>query len=271
MAPGRMKHWFLNRFVLIAEVLGYVLALTVILGAISTLFINVDILLPVSGQLTPLHTTITLDEDCAVATLEQETGSAVASGAPVAMVVTKSGDMLRVMGIRKVRDGLTLLGVEDSDALGEVLKTARTWLGNAASPRTTTLTAPMNGLVKPSDEALDGDRIPAGKPVATIYDLNTLTMRAILPDNRVDRVARDMPARASYPSVDQPLEGRVISLTTDEDGTHVDLRFEDVPEPVKRAGHAAVFGDGGEGLPTATADIVIGEQTLFSKLFSKRQ
>lgn len=271
MATGRLKHWFLSRFVVIAEIVGYVLALAVILGAISTLFFTAEILLPVSGELVSLREAVTLEEECAVAELRAEPGAPVRAGDPVADVVTGSRDMLRVMGLRKVRDGLTLLDTEEKGKIGGVLDTAQTWLEAVAAPDTVTLKAPMAGLVQPSDPASDGDSIEAGQPIVTVYDLTTLTLKASIPANRVDRVAEGMPARTTYPDLDIVLEGTVVSVTTDDEGTTALLRFDNVPQQVQTENYDLIFGDDPGAPPSVSANIIIGQQSLFSRLFSKRQ
>lgn len=258
-----LKHWFMTHFIVIAEVIGYVISLSVILGAVATVFISLDVTTSLNGALAPQATQVTAEEDCAVVQYNVDSGETVKLGDTLCHIVVGEEQIRQARAARKLQEGLELLGQE-----GQALAQTPAQL---AVPDGTPVHAPTPGLFVAAPSGLRGDLIPERSPVAAIYNPSVLVMRGILSTKEAESIRPGMPATVTHPAASEVLEGEVAAIETVEDGTAIELLFTDLDEKVEQAFADSLKADDPSAAIELRAKIVSGRQSLFSRLFGRNR
>lgn len=271
MARRSIKHWFLTRFVTIAEVLGYALSLSVIGFAIYTVTVTLEVTVGVSGKAKPQAYPITAETDSAVVEYLVENGEAVSQGQEVARIADDPGELQRAMAYRLLQDSLVYLKDESDPQTTQVAESLTPVAATLPPPGSLrTLTAPASGEFLPAQKRGMASIIPEGDPIATVYDLNMLDLIGSIGFKDVQRTEVGMPVRLTHPDYEEPLLGEVAEINENEDGSaQIVLRFTDLPSELKDYYREAISTEG--EFPDTSARIVVGEQTLFSRLFSRNR
>lgn len=272
MAKRSIKHWFLTRFVTISEVIGYALALGVIGFAIVTWFIQVDVTVAVRGKLQLDETVVALDSDAVLLAYQAGHGDPVAEGAPVARVAERENDRTLALGLRKLEAAVGLLKrTADADIAALVAGTEGRDLKAASRVQGSVLEAPAAGLLEQVAEV--GDQIvPGGVTLLRIHNPAALRLEGAVPAGKEEKVAVGMPVRVTHETTGETIVGEVVGLVVQDDTTTARVRFDSPPEAVKTHLRDVLFGDAAEEeADSVTASIIVDQQTLFSRLFSKRQ
>lgn len=268
----RLKRWFLNNFVLICEVVGYILSLSVIGFALVSMFIRVEVLQPVSGVLQPVRVAVATPAESGVLEFLVKRGAEVSTGTALCRVVSGDAQVSAALSARSLAMAADRLGASESAARAELegtLAALRKRLDGGGGVRT--IAAPAAGVFIPTPEGEAVEPVAAGVAVANIVTPGEAELSGPLPAQKAARVEVGAPAHAKVPGIKAGLGGRVASVAPDGDSRQITVRFAPIPADLGSRLLAGALDAGQEAEASVSAQVVVGSQSLFSKLFSRRQ
>lgn len=268
MTPVSLKRRFSIHFVIIAEVLGYILSLAIIGGAIVMNFISVPVTINASGELLVESTTVTLTREGVVVQLVHNSGEAVASGAELLRVVQDPTRFMPALAYRALHTVTDQLKDTSDSMTNKLLPALR--LFQAEMERDADfipLTAPVAGVWICTDTLALNHPLAAGLPLGRIYVLEHLTMLLQLPAKDGARIKPGMPVSTQF-ATHLALNGVVSALHPA--GRTVTLLVTLTPPPETGRAQLREALVNGVVLNNQSATITIGTQSLFSRLVLRK-
>jgi hypothetical protein len=268
----RLKRWFLNNFVLICEVVGYILSLSVIGFAVVSAFIRVEILQPVTGALEAARVPVASPAASSVLEFLANRGEEVATGTAVCRIVVGDELASTTLSARSLAIAAGHLGERDGSERAEVARTlaalrSRLEAGGAVKP----LPAPSAGVFVPTAAGAAVASVAAGEALAHIVDPATAVLSGTVPLDKADRVSTGAAARLTPPGGKGVLAGRVVGVVKTDSNARVGLSFSAISPALAEELRSKAVAGGADAGPSMTAQVVVGSQSLFSKLFSRKQ
>jgi len=277
------KRWLARRYVFLAEVTGYTLSGIVGLIVLSTFLVKVEIIAEGSGIVGPVSTDIVADTDALLTEYLASTGDEVLAESPVCLIATDSADRLQALARRDLE--ATILALEQAPSLiaSDTLTHARAAFATfPPNERGEEITTPESGMLRCLIDPQRSGVIPAGVPLARVYDVTRLVLDAPLGQSgAADMVAEGQVVRMElFEQVEgdgkgagerQQLHGRVQTISTDGAAKRVVVYFADIPAVTREHFRSMLRDDGEDALPTVSVDIVVGHRSLFKDVFGRKQ
>ena len=262
-------YWFTKRFVRLIETVGYVVVVIIGLSVLYTCFMQVEITSPASGTIRPFHVDITCDADGVVVSISVSSGDRVHEGDEVCRVVTDPESVRRAqvyIGLNDVIDSLKAADQPDLKRARDGLEKVRDQI--VSTPVTKSLKAPATGRLQLIGNIKPGTLFKSGEPIARVLQFNRLVMDGALGGNNADKVEVGQTARLTLDiGKGAVLVGRVTAKPEGENA--VLLEFADVPPGVMN--HFGNLTETEKPVPPPGAEIIVGKQSLFSYLFTRKQ
>lgn len=198
-----LRGWLIRRTPLIITALGYVLGISVLVAAASTVVIETTIMAGCTGTAEAHVTWLCSETPAIVLSLETSPGSEVASDAPVARVIDTPEQVKRAHYLQQLEEGLSAMAMDDKAPPQETFDALkRTMRELAAGLTVRTVNAPHQGwVVRSPYQPRDGRHTPLeeGQPFAGIANLDHVSFTLTVADTRPptvspgDRVALLLP------------------------------------------------------------------------------
>jgi hypothetical protein len=263
-----------KRFVVISEILGYTLSAAVGLGVLYSVFVEVEILARVKGELRPSCMEIKVDADVLLIEYLAASGEDVAKGQPVLRVVVDEASRRRMLVRHRLEATVAALESDSSGESQAALEDARRALAvlPPVEEKVETLTTPCDGVFRQLADIRENNVVPAGKALALVYDMSELLLDISPGASLVDsRVADGQEARATIPEAQERLIGHVVTATITDTSNGFSIRFQGVPQADRDHMFTLLFGENKGVLGSVDAEVVVGHQSLFRKTFGRRQ
>ncbi len=268
-----LKQWLLERFIIISEIIGYAVTAAVGIGVIYSLFVRVEVIARVEGELHPARTEVVADADVLPINSMVSTGQEVKRGEPILRVARDETVQRRVLTRRRLEAALTLLETKPDRDTGVALGETRRAIAALPPPDTgEILTSPAEGILKQLVDPNLEATVSAGKPLAVVYDLSQLQFDGRLGASTADqKVAAGQTARVAIPGVPVPIVGHVESVNAGDTSKTVTIRFDDPSPEVRELFQARILGQGEPDAMSVHVDIVVGSQSLFKEVFGRKR
>ncbi len=268
MLTTRLRQWFLKRFIVISEIIGYALSAAVGLGILYSVFVEVEILTKVKGELRPSCMEIKEGADALFIEYLAASGEHVAKGQPILRVSVDDASKRSILLRHQLEEAVASLESDSSGESQASLEDARRALAALppAEEKVETLAAPCGGFFQPLAGVRENDVVPAGSALARVYDMSVLRLDSVQGDARI---ADGQEARAVIPGMQERLVGQVSVIMAPSN--HVSISFQDAPQAAREIMFASLFGKSEEKLDAVEAEVVVGHQSLFKKMFGRRQ
>jgi len=263
------KHWLSRRFVVLSEIVGYVLAALVGAAVVYSMLTKVDVVAKISGEAKPSASELTLDRDALLTAQLAAPGSDVVGGVPILRIAADPKDQRRILARRRLTAAIVDLEAEADEQSRAALDESQRALEVLPLPaQEEDLAAPAAGFVAYRADLADVGTIPAGEALAIVYQSDRLLLETTLGDTAADQlVAPGQEVRATVPESGDRLTGRVVSVDPER---KVLVAFSDIPEEVQKRIRAAVLDESALRLPVLNAEVVVGSQSLFKQMFGKK-
>jgi hypothetical protein len=268
-----LRQWFVKRFVVISEVVGYAISALVGAGVLYSLFVQVEVLSTVTGELRPLSCELKaigqmLPVECLAAS-----GTEVTQGQPVLRVTSDRSGQQVTLARRGLQTSVAMLEQEPGAESKTAIEDARRAL--AALPPVASveiLAAPSGGVVKQLVDADKSDVVSAGEPLAVVYDISQLVLAGPLGNSFADgRVAKGQEARVTVPELGERIIGQVTAVDSVDGKKTVSVQFSNISPAVRDYARSVVFGENAGKPNSVRAEIVVGRQSLFRQTFGRKQ
>lgn len=274
MARMGWTRWLSKRFVVLSEIIGYTLSAAIGLGVLYSVFVEVEVVARVKGELRPSCTEIKAESDTLFVEYLAASHGNVRKGQPVLRVVTDAAARRRILVRRQLEATVAALASDPTGESRAALEDTRRALATLppVEGKTETLTAPCDGVFQQMPDMGKDGVIPAGKALALVYTMSELLLDASPEASAMDsRIADGQEARMTIPGTQERLAGRVILADGAAASKGVTIQYDDVPETVRGRVSTLWFGKDREALKTVEAEVVVGHQSLFRKTFGRRQ
>lgn len=275
MAKLGLGQWLQSRFVQLTEIVGYSMSAVVGIGVVYSLYVQVEVIARVNGELRPLSAEVKADGDAIPIEYLVASGDEVVEGQPVMKVAIDEESRRRLKARRWVEAAVAVLASGSSSGDSSALESARATL--ALMPQVdeaVILAAPATGMFWQEVDATQAPVVPRGEALACLYDMRDLVFEAPLGSQpTVTRVAEGQDTRGtvSISGQQQKLVGRVLDVVGVETKKNVSIRFVDVPQVVRDAVFRPLYGENNEKLEPVSVEIVVGHQSLFKQVFGRNQ
>lgn len=215
-------------------VIGYVIALGMLLGAASTWLIHVSVFAQAGGSLRPEITRITRDRDCIVIERLKQPGDQIEAGEPFVSLIENPENVAQML----LRSRL-LISRQEYEKLNSDLARRKTleldyWIETL--PEVTAdsvIRAPLKGWVmgssssSPTATDIEGF-VPAGLTIAEIAQIQSATLNLELTMNRAPTVQQGESTRVLIADWGkEPLTGEILSVDCHLSLTIPRTRFEE--------------------------------------------
>jgi multidrug efflux pump subunit AcrA (membrane-fusion protein) len=267
-----LKNWFIRRFVVICEIVGY--ALSGLIGAtvLYSLFVQVEIHVRITSQLAPVSTPVRAESDALLVEYLISSGQNVEEGQPVCRIEDDPEMQRRALARHRLEEAVAVLS-QSASGDSAALERARQALEALPKPGTGVLIhAPSSGVIMNLKDLNQFDLVRKDEDIALIYDPAKLALSGSLGTSKADAmVAANQVARVKLPEFPEPLVGRVEAVESTDSTKLVTIRFDNVPQPVQQHFSTLLLEKDNAPLPSVTAEVIVGHQSLFSETFGRKR
>lgn len=265
------KRWFEQRFVVLTEIAGYLMAVVVGAFVVYSVSVRVDVVVSANGTLHPPFIDVRADAEAVLIKYIVSSGQEVTAGQEVCRVVLDPSAQRRILTRRQLESVVAMLEAE-VDTQSDTLENARKALATLPSTEdSVALKAPEGGWLKHT-VALDEGVVSPKQPIARIYDLKQLVMETTVSaaSDAKHTVAEGMEVRVTLEGLAEPIVGNVtVAADAGDEQRKVTIRFKDLPADCRDHFRVLAFGRDKDAFPSVKAEITAGSRSLFSKIFAK--
>lgn len=262
----RIRTWINKRFIIIIEIVGYLVSAILGVVAIYCLITYEDVYAYANGTLKPISKSLMTDQKCVIYNWTVSTGDIVQTGKPVANIVTDKIRFNRLLASRQLTDvikSLNMAGISSAIEINK-LQSMQDNLGQRPELMQV-IYSPGKGIISVSNKT---GVIKTGDTLATIYDLSTLVSDAILEASKADKVTKKQVVRLTLPELERVIIGQVVDEPETEEGGTIRIQFNEIPNEIQN--YFNVLATKQSVLfPKVRASIVVGRRSLFSKFFGR--
>jgi len=267
-----LKRRVSDNFVVLMEMVGYVMSAAILVGVLYSLFVKVEILAHANGVVRPESDIVAAPDEVLLLRYLAPSGENVIAGQPVCQVVVETAAKDALVAKRKLSAVATLLQTREDSKLDAVLTNVREALGDLpADVGAETLSAPRAGILQHAVESGADVPAPAGDPLALVHDMTRLRIEGVLESLNAEKVAEGQQVRLTIDPIAEPFMGYVAAVSRSGETRQVLLQFQDVPEAVQHHFHKLLFdAETPSALPAVRAAIIVGHRSLFRQMFGRR-